>query len=159
MARPKKRPERLASGMLHVRVYPEEKAALEQLAETLGETPSRVIRSLIRAAITGGPDYFADGVYELRANHRHLAAVGRNLNQLVRSIHRGELVGGDDVRRAVNACTVQMEAVKQVYGRAVRATMQRIVLPLYEAAGLTLPPRLEASTTPAAARSGSRPPE
>ena len=53
----------------------------------------------------------------------------------------GAVVGGDDVRRVINAGLVQMEAVKGLYLRAVRATVRRAVLPLYEAAGLTLTQR------------------
>ena len=52
--------------MAHVRLWTEEKEGLAQLAETLGETPSRVIRRLIREAINGGPDYFEDGEGEIR---------------------------------------------------------------------------------------------
>ena len=39
----------------------------------------------------------------------------------------------------INAGIVQMEAVKELYLRAVRATVKRAVLPLYEAASLTWP--------------------
>ena len=145
MARPKPQPKRGRSRVAHVRLYPEEAEAFKQLAETLGETPSRLLRRLMREAVTGRPDYFIDGVYELRAaRSAGLAAIGRNLNQLTRLLHRGQFVAGEDVRWAVNACNVQTEAVKQVYMRAIRATMQRIVLPLYEAAGLYLPTRPEA---------------
>ena len=141
MDHPKPPTRRKRSENTRVRLHPEEDAALKQLAQTLNQTPSRVIRSLIRQAVTGGPDYFDAGVLEIRTAHRQLAAIGRNLNQLVRALNRGDIVGGDDLRRVVNAGLVQMEAVKGVYFKAVRATMQRIVLPLYKEAGLVLPPQ------------------
>ena len=159
MARPKSKPHEVRSKMAFVRLREEELAGLKQLAEDLNETPSRVIRRLIREALTGGPDYFDDGVLDLRRMYRELNSIGRNLNQLSRAANKGEVVGGDDVRRVINAGLVQMEAVKGLYGRAVKAAVKRAVLPLYEDTGLPWPSRLAASPTPAAARSGSRPPE
>ena len=159
MARPRKPPGVAHTRVVHVRLKPVEEAGLKQLAETLGATPSRIIRRLIREALTGGPDYFDDGVLDLRRMSRELNSIGSNLNQLSRAANRGAVVGGDDVRRVINAGLVQMEAVKGLYGRAVKAAVKRAVLPLYEAAGLTWPQGEAASTTPAAARSGSRPPE
>ena len=150
MGRPKKRAERGRTRRRSVRLYPEEDQGLVQLAETLGKTPSNVLRSLVRIGVEVGPDYFTEGVYELRAARNHLSAIGRNLNQLTRLIHRGQFVAGEDVRRAVNACNVQMEAVRQVYMSAVQAAMQRIVLPLYDAAGfrLLLVPKPEEQAPP-----------
>ena len=139
MARPKKIPGAALSRSRNIRLHLAEDQGLKQLAETLGETPSRVIRRLIREALTGGPDYFEDGVLDLRRMHRELASIGRNLNQLSRAANQGAAVSGEDVRRVINAGLVQMEAVKGLYLRAVRATVKRAVLPLYEEAGLTLP--------------------
>ena len=139
MGRPRLEPGRGRSEMAHVRLWPEEKEGLAQLAEILGETPSRVMRRLLREAINGGPDYFEDRRYEIRGLRRQLSALGRNLNQLVRQIHRGELVAGDDVRRAVNACNVQVEAVRVIYLRAVEAAAARGWRPLFREAGLPSP--------------------
>ena len=111
---------------------------LKQLAENLGEIPSRIIRRLIREAVTGGPDYFDDGVLDLRRMARELNSIGSNLNQLSRTANQGGTVSGEDVRRVINAGIVQMEAVKGLYLRAVRATVNRAVLPLYEEAGVSL---------------------
>ena len=159
MGRPKSKPQVVRSKMAGVRLREEEWAGLKQLAENLGETPSRIIRRLIREALNGGPDYFDDGVLDLRRMYRELNSIGSNLNQLSRAANRGAVVGGDDVRRVINAGLVQMEAVKGLYVQAVRAAVNRAVLPLYEAAGVTWPQGEAASPTPAAARSGSRPPE
>ena len=159
MARPKKRPADRLSASGWVRLYPEELAALDQLAENLGESRNTVIRQLLCEAIKGGPDYFEDGVLDLRTMSRELNSIGSNLNQLSRAANRGQVVNGDDLCRVINAGIVQMEAARGLYLRAVRATVKRVVLPLYEAAGLTLTQREPASPTPAAARSGSRRPE
>ena len=135
---PKAKPPKVRSKMGFVRLREEEWAALKQLAENLDQTPSRLIRRLIREAINGGPDYFDDGVLDLRRMYRELNSLGSNLNQLSRAANRGGTVSGEDVRRVINAGIVQMEAVKGLYLRAVRATVKRAVLPLYQEAGLTL---------------------
>ncbi len=147
---PQSKPPKVRSKMAFVRLREDEWAGLKQLAEHLGQTPSRLLRRLIREAVTGGPDYFDDGVLDLRRMHRELASIGRNLNQLSRAANQGAAVGGDDVRRVINAGIVQMEAVKELYRRAVTATVTRAVLPLYEEAGVTWPPG-EAGQVPARA--------
>ena len=135
MGRPKSKPHEVRSKMAGVRLREEEWAGLVQLAENLGETPSRIIRRLVREAINGGPDYFDDGLLDLRRMYRELNSIGRNLNQLSRAANRGAVVGGDDVRRVINAGLVQMEAVKGFYGRTVGAAVGRTVGALYEGAG------------------------
>ena len=155
MGRPKSKPHDRRSRVAGIRLREEEWTGLKQLAETLGTTPSRVIRRLVREAINGGPDYFEDGRVDIGRMHYELMRIGRNLNQFARAVNRGERVMSGDLRRAFNACTVQTEAVKQVYFRAVRAAAQRAWRPLYREAGLPSP-----FDEPAAAdRSGSRPPE
>ena len=155
MGRPKSKPHDRRSRVAGIRLREEEWGGLVQLAETLGTTPSRVIRRLIREAINGGPDYFEDGEGDIRRMHYELTRIGRNLNQFARAVNRGERVMSADLRRAFNACTVQTEAVKQVYFRAVQAAARRAWRPLYREVGLPSPFDEQA----AAARSGSRPPE
>ena len=100
MPRPKPQPKRGRTGVVNVRLWTEEKEGLAQLAETLGETPSRVLRRLIREAINGGPDYFEDGAGEIRRMRYELTRIGRNLNQFARAVNRGERVMSADLRRA-----------------------------------------------------------
>ena len=128
-----------SSRVRHVRLRLAEDDALQQLAAATGQTPSQVLRQLIRIAATGGPDYAGADKIELRMNARQLAAIGRNLNQLVRAIHRGEYVAPDDLRRVLNATRVQLAAVHETYLTAVRAAVRRIIVPLCEAAGLRSP--------------------
>ena len=139
MSRPKLKPSGVRSKMAFVRLREEESEGLKKMAENLGETPSRIIRRLVREALNGGPDYFDDGVIDLRNMHRELNAIGRNLNQLTRAVNQGQVLNGDDVRGVINAAVVQMEAVKALYGRAVKTTVKRMVWPLYQASGLPLP--------------------
>ena len=137
MPRPKTNPPKVRSRVAGIRLREDEWAGLTQLAADIGQPPSRIIRRLIREALTGGPDYFDDGLLELRRMRGELAAIGRNLNQLSRAANQGGAVRGEDVRRVINAGLVQMEAVKELYRQAVRATVERAVFPLYEAAGVS----------------------
>ena len=139
MSRSLPSPSPARSRVRHIRLRLEEDTALQQLARTLHQTPSRVLRRLLREAVTGGPDFFDEGVIDLRMLHRQVAAIGRNLNQLVRAANRGEVLAGEDVRRVLNATRVQLAAVQEIYSTAVRAAVQRTVVPLCEEAGLPSP--------------------
>ena len=135
MPRPRIPPTDRHSKVVHVRLRPAEDRAFKQLATALNQPPGRVLRRLVREAITGGPDFFADGVSELRAAHRELAAVGRNLNQLVRAANRGEVLLGQEIAPTLNALQTRVETVEQLYGAAVEAAVLRTVIPLGQSKG------------------------
>lgn len=156
-SRTKKPPGTTYRAKLWCRVRPDEHAAFKHLAQQLDQKPGRLLRRLVRQAVTGGPDYFDDGVLEIRTMHRQLASIGRNLNQLARAVNRGDVIAGEDVRRVVNAGIVQMEAVKGLYLKAVRGTVRRVVLPLYEEAGLSLPKDEEGEDGAATGRPARQP--
>ena len=139
MGRPKLRNTQAYSQMYTLRLRPAESSGLKTLGAALQLPPSRIIRRLIREAITGGPDYFKDGVQELRMLHVHLAAVGRNLNQLVRAANRGEPLLNEDVQRVVDVLRLQVAGLEDRYFKAVRAAAKRTWEPLYQAAGLPSP--------------------
>ena len=139
MARPKLRDTTAYSRMVHVRLRPKEEAGLHTLAAALGVPPSRLIRRLIREAINGGPDYFPDGVKEIRMMHVHLSAVGRNLNQLVKAINRGDLVPSEDLVRVLDVVRLQVAGIEAHYLKAVRAAAWRSWEALYQEAGLPSP--------------------
>ena len=165
MPRPKSKPHEVRSRVAFVRLREEEWGGLAQLAETLGETPSRIMRRLIREAINGGPDYFEDGEGEIRKMRYELTTIGRNLNQFARAVNRGERVMSADLQRAFNACTVQMEAVRLAYSHAVEAATARAWRPLYRDGGgawpfgeQTEPPPFPVrSPTPSTPRTRGRP--
>ena len=115
------------SGWLHVRIRPAERKALDKLARSLDEKPSGVVRRLLREAITGGPEYFNDGLQELRAAHRELAAVGRNINQLAKAANRDEPVVSKDLRRNLAAAKQQVDHLTGIYRAAVDRVQLRNV--------------------------------
>ena len=115
------------SDSLRVRIHAEERQALGRLAKSLDEKPSRIVRRLVREAITEGPDFFDDGVAELRAAHRELAAVGRNINQLARAANQREPVVSAKLKRNLAAAKLQVERVADLYRAAVERARQRTV--------------------------------
>jgi hypothetical protein len=125
--------------MVHTRLRLEEDTGLKQLAAALNVPPSRIVRRLIREAINGGPDYFKDGEKEIRLMHVHLAAVGRNLNQLVRAANRGEPILNEDVLRVLDVLRLDVAGIQHSYFKAVRAAAWRSWEPLYREAGLPSP--------------------
>ena len=133
------------SRVRHVRLRLAEDDALKQMAATTGQTPSQVIRQLIRIAATGAPDFVGDHKIDLRMLAHQVASIGRNLNQLVRAINRGEQVAPDELRRVLNATRVQFTVVYETYMDAVRTASRRLVVPLCEAAGLRSPFEIEAA--------------
>lgn len=139
MGRPRLKDTTAYSRMVHTRLRLEEDTGLKQLAAALNVPPSRIVRRLIREAINGGPDYFADGEKEIRMMHVHLAAVGRNLNQLVRAANRGEPILNEDVLRVVDVLRLQVAGIQDSYFKTVRAAAWRSWEPLYREAGLPSP--------------------
>ena len=131
MGRPKSKRAEVRSRVAFVRLRDAEYAGLQELAATLGQTPSRVLRRLIREALTGGPDYFTDELRGLRGLVRELTAHGRNLNQLARAANRGRVVEAAEVRRVVNAGLVQLAAVKALYDQVLETVVKRAVDPLH----------------------------
>ena len=117
----------IRSSSLNVRVRKEEREAFQEFAASLGQTPSRVLRRLVREAITGGGDYFTDEMVGLRAVSREVAAVGNNLNQLARAANRGEWPAGGDVKRVVNAARVQTAALSARYNQSLKSVRRRTI--------------------------------
>lgn len=157
MGRPRGRPSAAYSEVGRVRLRQEESTGLKALAQALGLTPSRIIRCLIREAITGGPDFFNNGEVELRTMRQHLTAIGRNLNQLTRAVHRGEAVEIAELRRVINAARIQVSAVEELHMRTIEVAAKRAWGPLYREVGL-IPP-FDTETQNHAANGGpARPP-
>lgn len=126
MGRPKLRDTTAYSRMAGVRLRVDEDTGLKALGKALGVSPSRIIRRLIREAITGGPDYFKDGVQEIRLMHVHLAAVGRNLNQLVRAVNRGHAPDQAELLSILNTLGLLAHSAEEFYRAEVRKTVKKV---------------------------------
>ena len=115
------------SEALRVRVNEEERAGLMQLAASIEQKPSRVLRRLIREAVTGGPDFFDDGLNELRTAHRQLAAVGRNINQLAKAANRAERIVPHELRGELTIVKARVEDLARLYRQALERARARTV--------------------------------
>ena len=119
------RRRKIRSRVAGLRLHDEEWSALQQFAATLGEPPSRILRRLLREALTGGPDYFKDELADVARMSRELARIGRNLNQLAKAANRGEWVEAAEVKRVANATRVVVDAVQARFGHVIRSVEQR----------------------------------
>jgi len=112
---------------LRVRVRDDEREALNRLAKALDRKPSELLRRLVREAVNGGPDYFDDGLDELRTAHRELAAVGRNINQLAKAANREKPIVAAELRSELAEVKARVEDVASVYRGAVERARHRMV--------------------------------
>ncbi|MCP4040311.1 MAG: MobC family plasmid mobilization relaxosome protein [bacterium] len=123
MARPNTKSPR--SEAFRVRLKAEEKRGLLQLAKTLGQTPSRIVRRAIHEAVTAGPLFFDDGLQELRQAHRQLAAVGRNVNQLAKAANREDPIVPSALARELEAVSARVTEVARWYQAAIERATRR----------------------------------
>jgi len=97
--------------MLNVRLNEEENLRFQRLAEQLQTTRSRLMRKMIREAIGAGPDLLHQELKLIEELAYQLAAIGRNLNQLVRAIHSGKVAVTAADQVAIEAVRAQVEQV------------------------------------------------
>lgn len=116
------------SDAVRVRLNRVEKEAFDAFAKDIDVKPSQIIRRLIREMINGGPEYFDDGLQELRTSHRELAAVGRNLNQLVKMANRGEQLYSHEVAEELHSVKAQVANLELLYRKSVERVRQRSVI-------------------------------
>jgi predicted DNA-binding protein len=110
-----------------VRLTVDENAGLKKLAEDMGVKPSKLIRRLIREAVNQGPDFFDDGVKELRETNRQIAAIGRNLNRLVLMMNSGDPINGIDLRNEYENLQLLYENIQGSYLELFRRSKNRQV--------------------------------
>lgn len=72
---------------LTLRVSALEKDALRELAEDTHQSVNALMTKVVREVIEAGPHLFEEGLGSLHEATQQLAAIGRNLNQVVRAIN------------------------------------------------------------------------
>ncbi|MBU9413502.1 plasmid mobilization relaxosome protein MobC [Burkholderia multivorans] len=85
--------------------------AVRLVAQRMGFTLSRFLVAMVRAQVTSHPQLGEREVAALEASNYQLAAIGRNLNQLARTLNanpdlaaqRGRLIVVDALRREIEA--------------------------------------------------------
>lgn len=128
--RPRGRPTEEAapvSTALGVRLTVDEMERLRALADAQGVPVSRLLRRAVREMVNGAPDPFDDGVLAMREAAKQLAAIGRNLNQLVASLNSGDYAYASDIVASVKDVRAAVEEARSRYARLVEASSKRWV--------------------------------
>lgn len=79
--------------MARVRLTQEEDEQFTQFAEQNGTTRSKLQRKIVRELITNFPDLNTEETKHFQDGIRQLSAIGRNLNQLSRSVNSAKKDG------------------------------------------------------------------
>ena len=96
----------------HVRLDDAEDFRFQQVVDSLKTSRSQVLRKLIRDLIGEGPDLLPQEMRVLNDLTYQVAAIGRNLNQLVRGMHVGQ-VTATSYDQVVKGVRDQVDAVKK----------------------------------------------
>lgn len=110
---------------LGVRLTVDEMERLRALADAQGVPVSRLLRRAVREMVNDAPDPFDDGVLAMRETAKQLAAIGRNLNQLVASVNSGDYAYASDIVASVKDVRAAVEEARARYARLVEASRKR----------------------------------
>ncbi|MBN3848723.1 MobC family plasmid mobilization relaxosome protein [Paraburkholderia sp. Ac-20342] len=103
-----------------------ELAALDAHAAAAGYTSrSRFIVSTIRSALSGTPQLLADDLDALRSANVELAAVGRNLNQIARSLNAHRSVHMTAIQAAVGDVATAVKTLNRTIGDLLASPRRR----------------------------------
>lgn len=109
---------------MSVRLTLAELQSFRQAAERIGEAPTRLLRRAVREIVNAEPDLFEDGLIELRAIHRELAATGRTLNQIARHLN-----AGGALQECIDLVPMSqtVKAAQDAFGRLIKQSQDRWV--------------------------------
>ncbi len=99
-----------------------------KVLQSLGTTCSRFFRKVIREVIGEGPDLLAHELKLFREALYQVAALGRNLNQLLKAFHTGQPPGILVDQAALAAFRDQVEQLKQALVTVILRSKHRWVL-------------------------------
>jgi hypothetical protein len=97
----------------HVRLDKAEDAGFQQLVERLQTSRSRLLRKMIRESIGEGPDLLANEMKVFQDAVYQLASLGRNLNQLLKLVHSGQVMVSSQEQALMIAIRDQVECLKK----------------------------------------------
>jgi len=98
-----------------------------KVVQGLGTTCSRFFRKVIREAIGEGPDLLAHDLKLFREALYQVAALGRNLNQLLKAFHTGQPAGILVDQAALAGFRDQVEQLRQALVAVVLRSKHRWV--------------------------------
>jgi hypothetical protein len=121
---PKPQPRRYAS----LRLTDAERTAFQAIAKQLHTNPSRILRKVIRELIGQGPDLLAHELRSLDAATYQLNCVGRNLNQLLRTIYTGQVRTAENQQVLIESLRDQVETLAEELDRVIVRSLNRWVI-------------------------------
>jgi hypothetical protein len=111
----------------NVRLMEEEHLALDVIQNRLQTTRSRLLRKVIRELIGMGPDLLTQEWMAFEKLAYQLAAVGRNLNQLVRAVNSGKAAMTPEDRTLMEGVRDQVDLIKKEIISAIDRSCHRWV--------------------------------
>jgi len=111
---------------IEIRLTRTEMAKTRKHAENEGCSPNRWIINLVRANLTKRPQFGMKELEDLGESNKQLLAIGRNLNQLVRAINRGESRGVDPSQ--IQAISDLIKKHAEIVSTAMQANIDRWVI-------------------------------
>ena len=126
MARPLK--EEKKSEAMRVRLSEIERNAFNKLADRIDKKPSHIVRRMIREAVNGEPDFFADGIKELKETNRQIAAIGRNLNRLLKLVELDKPINGFDLKNEYDSLKLGYVELQKSYEALYARSKNRQVI-------------------------------
>ncbi len=115
------------SRMINVRMNEEETLGLSQLATQFKTSRSRLLRKIIRESIGEGPDLLPQEMKIVEEGIFQLAAVGRNLNQLLKLVHSRQVTVSSQEQALMENLREQVERLKREMLTVVDRTRERWV--------------------------------
>ncbi len=84
-----------------------------------------VMQALVRNFIDLGPAFLADELLELKETNRRLLGIGRNLNQVVKRIHAGEVSADTLTQRHLEEVAAYVRTTKDSVDKLVEHNQKR----------------------------------
>ena len=111
----------------HVRLDEAEDAGFQELVDRLETTRSRLLRKIIRESIGEGPDLLPNEMKHFEEAVFQLAALGRNLNQLLKLVHTGQVKVSSQEQTLMEGIRDQVEYLKKQTLIVIDRTRERWV--------------------------------
>ncbi|MES9903233.1 MAG: hypothetical protein ABW168_11250 [Sedimenticola sp.] len=123
--------------VLRFRITPEEIKRLDNIiaqrnklkakenSKTKPINRSQVLLSLTRNFVCLGPDFLDDEVLSLKESNRLLLAIGRNLNQVIRKIHSGDITANELTEGYLKKLHDHVDLTKKSINKLVEQNVKR----------------------------------
>jgi len=115
------------SCMVNVRMNEAEALAMNQLADQLQTNRSRLLRKIIRESIGEGPDLLPNEMKHFEEAVFQLAALGRNLNQLLKLVYTGQVKVSSQEQTLMEGIRDQVASLKKETVTVIERTRERWV--------------------------------